>query len=240
MPNKVVTPVLSQEQLRKVAEFVLRESAVTEVRSTVTIGWHVFVNLFRSSEEAFRSKDSLKPDSLNDLAAQPGMADAGWGRTRLRNAIEISLMARRHANFKAWPRLRVSHFEEVIGLPSEKQSELLTQAAKGGWSVARLKKEAEKLKPARPSPAPGPATPDKALGRVRKAMGQVAPLAAAGDAFASSLVQSGIDAQAVAEFTATVEKAVAILRSFQKQLEEMKKQPSARLKLVAAKIAAPR
>ncbi len=237
MPDKNAKPTLSQEQLRKIAEFVLRESATSEVRSVVTIGWHVYVQLFRSSEEAFRSKGSTKPDSLNDLAAQPGMAEAGWSRSRLRNAIEVSLMAKRHGNFKKWPHLTVSHLEEVIGLPGDKQSELLGQAEKGGWSVARLRAEAAKLKPPRPVPAPGSKTPDTALGRVRKAMGQVAPLSAAREALATSLVESGIDARAAAEFTATVEKALGMLQRFQKQLEEMKKQSAARLKRVAGKIA---
>ncbi|MGC4117805.1 MAG: hypothetical protein QM765_25270 [Myxococcales bacterium] len=148
-------------------------------------------------------------------------------------------MARVLAGFRPWRYLRVSHFEEVIGLPTDKQRELLDRAAKESWSVERLGQEAGKDRPPRPALAsPGPATPGKALTRVRKAMDQVAALSGPGTALAPFLVQSGVDAEAVAELTATLEKARALLEGFQKQLEEMKKRSASELQRVAGKVAA--
>ena len=93
MPKKPATPapklpVLNQERLRSIADFVLRESAAGEVRSIINIGRFLFSQVFNASEEAFRSKDPTKPDSLRDLADQEGMAEAEWGKDRLGRAIE--------------------------------------------------------------------------------------------------------------------------------------------------------
>ncbi|HEY3448101.1 MAG TPA: hypothetical protein VGK67_17220 [Myxococcales bacterium] len=245
MPKKTTTPAtkipaVSQEQLRSLADYVLRESAAGEVRSTINIGLYLFSQLFRASEDAFRSKDPDKPNSLNALAAQAGMSDAGWSETRLRRAIEVSLMAKAHNDFRAWRFLRVSHYEVVIGMPAEKQRELLDRAQKERWSVARLGEEAGKKKPARPVQAsPGSVSPDKALTRVRKAMGEIAALNAPSTALAPVLVQVGIDGDAAEEFTAQAEKLLGLLEGFQKQIEEMKKRSASKLKRVAGKLAVP-
>ncbi|HEY3452546.1 MAG TPA: hypothetical protein VGK67_39750 [Myxococcales bacterium] len=236
MPDKSVkVAVISQEQLRKLAEFVLSESAAGEVRSTLNIGRYLFLQIFRGSEEAFRSKDSNKPDSLNDLAAQPGMAEAKWSRSRLRNVIEIALMAKVHNDFRAWRTLRVSHLEEVIGLPAEMQRELLDRAGKERWSVLRLKQAAGKQKPLRPVPEPGSVTPGAALGRLRKAMGQFASVAA----LAPCLLEVGIDAKKVAELTASAEEGLRMLKGFQERIEKAKKRSGDKLKRVAGKVAVP-
>ncbi|MGC4115589.1 MAG: hypothetical protein QM765_13490 [Myxococcales bacterium] len=120
-PPVKVTPAL----LRKLARDVLRESAAGGVRSTLTIGRNLFMELFHSSEEAFRSMAGNKTDSLAELAAQKGMAEAGWGRTRLRYAIELVLLAKVLDNLRPWPMLRVSHFEEVFSLAPDQRRALL-------------------------------------------------------------------------------------------------------------------
>lgn len=238
--TKIHWPVFTQEQLKQIAEFVLRESAAGEVRSAISIGRYLLGRLFQASEEVFRSKDPMKPDSLRDLAEQPGMADAGWGRTRLQTAIEVALLARAHRDLRAWRFLRVSHYEEVIGLPAEKQRELLDLAEKEKWPVARLGREAGKARAQAAGPAkPASMSPERALSRLRKVMAQLEPLAEE-EAVESFLVPSGIDARAAAEFTATIQKGLGLLQGFQKELEGMKKGAAGRRKRVAGKAARPR
>ncbi|HEY3452677.1 MAG TPA: hypothetical protein VGK67_40405 [Myxococcales bacterium] len=219
---------------------MLLESAAGEVRSTINIGRYLFSQLFRASREAFRSKDSNKADSLNDLAAQPGMADAAWSRSRLHNSIELSLMAKVHNDFRAWRLLRVSHYEEVIGLPAERQRELLERAEKERWSVARLKQEAGRQRAPHPVAGPGAVAPEKAPTRLRKLLDQIAPLTDPATVVDSFLVPSGIDAKAAAEFTATMENGLSLLQGFQKQLEEMKQRSANKLKRLAGKVAGPK
>ncbi|HEY3451156.1 MAG TPA: hypothetical protein VGK67_32660 [Myxococcales bacterium] len=157
--------------------------------------------------------------------------------TRLRNAIEVALMAKALNDLRAWRFLRVSHYEEVIGLPADKQRELLDRAEKESWSVVRLGQEAGKQKAARPAPAPGSVKSDKALGLLRKAMDQVAAMPGSGTALAPCLVESGVEA--AAELTAALEKVLGLLEGFQKQLEQTKKRSAGKLKGVAWKVAAP-
>ncbi|HEY3448653.1 MAG TPA: hypothetical protein VGK67_20010 [Myxococcales bacterium] len=85
------------------------------------------------------------------------MVDAGWDHQRLGKATELSLMAKKHNDFRAWRFLRVSHYEEVFGLEPDKQRALLDQADQGKWSVVRLKEEAGKAKPPHPAREPGSA-----------------------------------------------------------------------------------
>lgn len=237
--SKPATPPLSPEKLRELAEFVLREGAAGEVRSTVAIGRMILARLFGGSEERFRSKDPLKPDSLNDLAAQDGMADAGWSREKLRDAVELALLAKVHRDLRAWRFLRPSHYEQVVGLPAARQKELLDRADKEEWTVARLGQEAAAHKPARKAAAGPAATPDRALRRVSKAMAELATFTEPKTALAPFLVQSGVAEADAAEFTAAVEKALGLLERFRKQLEARKKGSAAKLKGVAGKLAGP-
>ncbi|HEY3444928.1 MAG TPA: hypothetical protein VGK67_01140 [Myxococcales bacterium] len=231
--------VASQEQLKALSQYVLRESAAGEVRSTLNIGRYLFTQLFRASEEAFRCKNSKKPDSLNALAGQPRMKRAKWSRTRLRNSIELSLMAKVLNDFRAWRFLTVSHYEEVIGLPVDRQRELLDQADKEQWSVRDLSDELEKQNSQRPVAAAGSVAPQEALRQIRKAMGQVAALADPKAALSACLVEAGIDAKAAAKFASRMKEDLGMLEGFQKQLEEMKKRSESNLKVVAGKVAAP-
>jgi hypothetical protein len=99
-------------------------------------------------------------------------------------------------------RVEVEASEEALGVPGDAR-ELLDRAEKESWAVSRLAQEAGQQKPPRPVPAdPSPVSPDKALGQARKALGQVAALAAPSTLPAGCLVGSGIDAESAAEFTA--------------------------------------
>ncbi|HEY3447336.1 MAG TPA: hypothetical protein VGK67_13275 [Myxococcales bacterium] len=240
MPDKSATPVVGPQQLRQIAEFVLRVGAAGDLRSTLTVGSHLFSRLFHSSEAAFRSRDPSKRDPLNDLAAQEGMAEAKWSRTRLRNAIELALMAKAHGDLRAWPFLRASHYEEVLGLPAQRRRELLDRAQQERWSVRRLKQEVGTLKPRRRVVAKVLRKPDKALRHVRKAMSLVATLNAPGSALAEILVEAGIGAGEAAKLTAAVAKTLGLLGRYREDLEEIEKRSSARLQLLVGKLAAPR
>jgi hypothetical protein len=209
--KKIVLPELTREQLKVLSELVLREGATGEVRSTLNIGRILLIQVFRGSEQAFRDRHPRKTDSLRDLAAQPGMAEAGWGRTRLRNAIELSLLAKVHNDLRAWRYLRVSHYEAIFGLPAERQRELLDQANKEHWSVDRLSAEAGRPRAA--NAAAGAMSADEAQARIPKLVHQLAPLAAPATAVDAFLVPTGIDAEDVAEFTATMEKGLVLLRA---------------------------
>lgn len=237
--NRPSSPPLSKEKLRALAELVLREGAAGEVRSAVTIGRLILARLFGGSEERFRSKDPFKTDSLNDLAAQDGMADAGWSRERLRDAVELALLAKAHRDLRAWRFLRPSHYEQVVGLPPAKQKELLDRADAEKWTVARLAQEAATRKPARKAAASPAATPERALRRVSKAMAELATFTEPETALAPFLVESGVAAADAAEFTAAVEKALGLLEGFRERLEDLKKGSAARLKRVAGKLTGP-
>ncbi|MGC4121491.1 MAG: hypothetical protein QM765_44335 [Myxococcales bacterium] len=235
MPPPVkVTP----ELLRKLAKGVLRESAAGGVRSTLTIGRNLFMELFHSSAEAFRSMAGNKTDSLAALAAQKGMAEAGWGRTRLRNAIELVLLAKVLDNLRPWPTLRVSHYEEVFNLALEQQRALLDQAESETWSVVRLAQEAGKLCPprkaARSATATATVSPDRVLGRVRKLMAELAPASP----LTEILVQAGIDSAQAKEFEVALASAAEKLQGIQASLEELKKRSAHKLQRLAGKVAA--
>jgi hypothetical protein len=235
-------PTFNHYQLRQLADFVLREAIAGEVRSTLTIGRYLFGQLFRSSEEAFRSKAGNKAESLNGLAAQKGMKGAGWSRQKLRNSIELTLLAKVHNDLRAWRFLRVSHYEEVIGLPAEKQRALLDQAEKERWPVETLHDEVAKLKPSRPAPAkaPGSVKPDRALARVRKAVSEFSALAGSGgSALGPCLVEAGVEGGDTAELAASLAKTLAVLGRIQKQLEGMKQFSAKKLSKLAGKVAAP-
>ncbi|HEY3447879.1 MAG TPA: hypothetical protein VGK67_16100 [Myxococcales bacterium] len=238
--DKPVTksPELSPQRLREIADFVLREGASGEVRSTLTIGRYLFGQVFHGSEQAFHSKDPTKDDSLRDLAAQEGMADAGWGRERLRISVALLLMAQAHNDFRAWRFLRVSHYAQVLGLPPERQRELLDQADKGRWSVERMAQEAGGKKPRRERKST-PLTSARALIQVRETMAQLSVYADPSTGLGPALAQLGLDAKEAAEFTATMEKGVGLLQGFQKALEELRKRSAANLKKAAGKVAAP-
>ena len=92
------------------------------------------------------------------------MAEAKWSRTRLDNSIELALMAKAHNDLRAWRFLRTSHYVVVIGMPAEKQRELLDRAEKEGWTVQRLREEAGKKKPraAKSAETKGATEPQKA------------------------------------------------------------------------------
>jgi hypothetical protein len=231
MPGKTEAPAIklptfTDDQLRQIADFVLREAIAGEVRSTLTIGRYLFGQFFRASEAAFRSKAGNKAKSLYDLAAQKGMKAAGWSRPKLHNTIELTLMAQKLNDLRAWRFLRVSHYEEVIGLTVEEQRTLLDQAEKGRWTVEDLKEEVAKLKPARPVRAkePGSVKPDKALGRLRKAVSDVSALAGTGsEALGPCLVEAGVPGEDTAELATNLQKTLAVLARIQKKLEGMKK-----------------
>ncbi|MGC4114801.1 MAG: hypothetical protein QM765_09360 [Myxococcales bacterium] len=240
MPVKktVAPPVrVTPELLRKLAHGVLRESAAGGVRTTLTIGRYLFINLFRSSEDAFRSMAGNKTDSLADLAGQKGMAEGGWGRAKLHNAIELLLLSKVLDNFHPWPTLSVSHFEEIIGLAPDQQRALLDQAQNETWSVARLNKEAGKLRPPRKSARSATATatvsPDRALGRVRKLMAQIEPAP-----LTEILVQAGIDSAQAKECEGALAAAAEKLQGVQASLEELKKRSADKLQRLAGKVAA--
>ncbi|HEY3448327.1 MAG TPA: hypothetical protein VGK67_18365 [Myxococcales bacterium] len=232
------TSAFTPERLRELADFVLREGASGEVRSTLTIGAYLFGQIFHGSEEAFHSKDPTKEDSLRDLAAQDGMEKAGWGREHLRVTIAVSLMAKSHNGFRAWRFLRVSHYAEVLGLPVEKQRALLDQADKGRWSVDRLEEEVGEKKP-RKARAETPLAPARLLVQVRQTMAELAARADPSTGLGPAFVQLGLDARAAAELTATLERCVGQLQGFQKLLEELQKRSASERKQTTGKLAAP-
>jgi hypothetical protein len=216
--KKITLPVLTPDQLKQISEFVLREAAAGEVRSTLNVGSYLFAQVYRSSEEAFRANDPHKSDSLRDLAEQPGMAEAEWGRTRLENAIKLFLMSKAHNDFRAWRFLRVSHYEVVFGLPADKQRALLDQADKGHWSVIRLGEEAGKLRPRAAKPASDAVSPERAMSRLRKVETAIAPLAAPATSVDTFLVPAGVDAEKAAKFTALMEEGAEVLESIRADL----------------------
>jgi hypothetical protein len=100
-------------------------------------------------------------------------------------------------------RVEVEAIEEALGVPGHAR-EFLDRVEKKSWAVSRLGQEAGQQEPLRPVPAdPSPVSPDMALGQARRALGQVAALAAPSTLPAGCLVGSGIDAESSAEFTAT-------------------------------------
>lgn len=161
MPKKKTAGVkevaeLSDKQAKKLAERILRCSAESEVGQRTTIGQWILAEVFGGSEAEFRSLSPTKGRSLQKLAAQPGMADAGWSRNTLDRAVELYLLTKGLKSFSAWPHLQPTHFEQIFGLETAKQKELLDQAEQNGWSVKQL---AEAMGKKWATGAPGEASP---------------------------------------------------------------------------------
>lgn len=129
---------LSEQQVKKLSDRILRLTAESDVEKRRTVGEWLFSEVFGGSEEAFRSRIRSKGRSVQKLAAQPGMSDAGWTRHTLDQAIELFLLAKAFQDLSSWPHLQPSHFEQVFGLETGKQKVLLDKAEKSGWTVKQI------------------------------------------------------------------------------------------------------
>ncbi|MBI5548626.1 MAG: hypothetical protein HY901_32495 [Deltaproteobacteria bacterium] len=214
---------LSDELAREIAEQVVMLGAMSEVQAMVMVGDTLLKRVFANDEKRFRSQSPYKGASLNKLAHQHGMADAKWSRQKLDCAVEIYLMSKAHRGLGSWMHLLVSHFATVIGLAKEKQKELLDQAQRERWTVARLREAAGKQ---RPAPAPAPVTKKaRFLRELRSTLEILDQWCSFADGLATHAIEAGIPADDTAELGLAMMDVHGILRSWQEKLGVQLEEP---------------
>ena len=142
--RRAVATEISDAQAQQLAEQIIKTQASSSTQIMCSVGKLVFGVVYDGDETLWHSNDPTKGQSLTRLSGQPGMADAQWGRTRLRNAVGLYLLSKALGSFKAYPHLQATHLLVVIGMDRGKQKSLLAQAEAGRWTVAQLEKAAGK------------------------------------------------------------------------------------------------
>lgn len=141
------TAEFTDTQAQSLATRILALLAASGTQIACAVGQLIYETIFGSDEGLWHSMSSTKAQSLSKLAKQPGMADAQWGYTRLRESVGIYLLSKALGGFKAYPHLQVSHYRAVVNLDLAKQKSLLAQAEHSRWTVAQLEKAAGKKSP---------------------------------------------------------------------------------------------
>ena len=138
------TGEITDQAAESLADQILSLQVSSETQVTGTVGQLLFMKVYAGNESLYHSTDPTKGQSLAKIAAQPGMADAHWGKTSLHNAIGVGLLSKALGGFAQYPHLLVSDYVAVLGLDLARQKSLLSQAESGRWTVAQLEKAAGK------------------------------------------------------------------------------------------------
>ena len=126
-------PALSPEELQRLGLKLKGLLDGHERNAALDIGRELFEVVFAGSEELVRRNSKTKTQSMRTVAEAMGKSTSYLSR-----AIGVHLLARAHGGLERWPQLSISHFRAVLGLPPERQGQLLDQAQAEGWDVARL------------------------------------------------------------------------------------------------------
>lgn len=101
------------------------------------VGRIVVDTLYAGDLSRWRARQR-KDTALRSLSRRP---DLPLSTTALYRALALYELSRREGEI-GWHELGVSHLRAVLGLPAAAQNALLAAAARDGWTVARLEREA--------------------------------------------------------------------------------------------------
>jgi hypothetical protein len=136
---------LSKEQLDEVVRQLNGICRNSSLEFALRVGAVIVHNFYAGDMEAWRHRGP-KLHSFRSLAEHPDLALSPGALNR---CVAIFEMCERLRAQSRWRRLGASHLRAVIGISSEAQEHLLSQANEERWSVQELQARAQTLRSSR-------------------------------------------------------------------------------------------